>query len=240
MTPPVLVLRPSPGAEKTAARLGALGFRPISSPLLRYERVARIASADLQGVQAVALTSAAAARAAAEDVAAGLAPRSLFELPVYCVGDATAAAARRAGFRDAHSAAGDAAALSAALAALDPRAGALLHLRGVDVAAPLTPETALAMRARSLYAAHRTQGLSVDARRALDQEAAALAHSRRIAEALRDALGAASPRLTVFAISARAAEPLLEASGWTVRVAERPTEEALLRALCDRFDIQFG
>ncbi|KAF0115770.1 MAG: uroporphyrinogen-III synthase [Hyphomonadaceae bacterium] len=56
-------------------------------------------------------------------------------IPVYAVGDATAAAAQEIGFQNVISAGGDASALAVLVAdRLDKRHGALLHLRGTEVA----------------------------------------------------------------------------------------------------------
>ncbi|HEX8374478.1 MAG TPA: uroporphyrinogen-III synthase, partial [Geminicoccaceae bacterium] len=83
----VLVLRPEPGAGETAARARALGLDPVVAPLFRIEKVAWEAPAE-ESFDALLLTSANAARCA------GAAPRK----PCYAVGEATAEAARSAGF----------------------------------------------------------------------------------------------------------------------------------------------
>lgn len=84
----------------------------------------------MEGVQGIVLTSATAARVLADrGLPAGL--------PVWCVGDQTAATARAAGF-EAFSAAGDATSLAALLTrAAAPGAGPLLYLHGWHVATDL-------------------------------------------------------------------------------------------------------
>ena len=89
----ILVLRPQPGADETAARARTLGLEPVVTPLFSVRALAWTAP-DPGGFDAVMLTSASAARQAA----AGLAP--FRTLPCYAVGEATAAAAGEAGFAD--------------------------------------------------------------------------------------------------------------------------------------------
>lgn len=232
--PPVLILRPLPGAERTAATVAALGLRAVVSPLLRYERTALLRAEDVAGARALAFTSAAAVRAAADDVATGAAPETTLDLPAYCVGDATTATARARGFARAVSAAGDSAALQRLLGALDYAEGEIVHLCGEDVAAPLTAGGEGRLRARALYAAHPVRELSDDARAALAHAAIALVHSRRIAERLAELIADAPPAaLTALTISARAAEPLNASVCRAVVVAPRATEAALIEALAD-------
>ena len=89
----ILVLRPQPGADETAARARALGLEPVVAPLLAV-RPLEWTPPDPAGFDAVMLTSASAARQAG----GGLTP--FHDLPCYAVGEATAAAAREAGFAD--------------------------------------------------------------------------------------------------------------------------------------------
>ncbi len=235
MTRPVLILRPSPGAERTARSVAGLGLRPILSPLLRFERTGRLEPADLDGAQALAFTSAAAVDAAACDIRSGAAPVSAFALPAFCVGDATAARADAAGFGAVRSAAGAAAALRRTLGALDPAAGAVLHLQGADLAAALDAPGAPPIRTRVLYAARPVDALTDEAADALGAPAIALVHSRRIADGLAAALARRAPAaLDVVAISVRAAAPLTAPPCREIAVARRPTEAALLDALAAR------
>ena len=89
----ILVLRPQPGADETAARARALGLDPVVTPLFSVRALTWTAP-DPGGFDAVMLTSASAARQASD----GLAPFK--PLPCYAVGEATAAAADEAGFAD--------------------------------------------------------------------------------------------------------------------------------------------
>ena len=110
--PVVWITRALPGALATADRLAALGFTPVVEPLIETRPLAATAP-DLSPYAALAFTSATGVRA----FAALYAGRAL---PVFAVGDATAAAARQAGFRQVRSAGGDLTALDALLAEAAP------------------------------------------------------------------------------------------------------------------------
>lgn len=125
-----LITRTQPGADASVEALRHLGFEAVAVPAAIIEPVPALI--DLEGVQALLMTSAAAARHVS------LSPQ-LLALPVYAVGDMTAAIAGDIGFETVISAGGDGAAL-AVLAAdrLKPNEGALLHIRGQEVAGDVT------------------------------------------------------------------------------------------------------
>ncbi len=189
--------------------------------------------------QAVLLTSRAAARA--------LPPAPAGAPPVLAVGEATAAAARDAGWA-AEAAAGTAEDLARLAAVrLDPAAGPLLLAVGegyaLDLAADLRGRGFRVIR-RIAYAARPAAALPEAALRALRAGAvgALLFHSPRSARCaitlLREAgCGEAASRGTALAISRRVAEAaeaaLAPLAFRAIRVAARPEEEALL-ALLDR------
>lgn len=104
----VLVTRPEPGASETTQQLESLGFDPIKLPL-QETRPVPVApeTALLRDVVAVAIPSASAVRHAPDDL---LRPWS--GLPCFAVGEATARAARLAGFTHVIVAAGDAESLA--------------------------------------------------------------------------------------------------------------------------------
>ena len=88
----VLVTRPHPDDETTAAALRARGFEVLLAPMLRFEPVAFHEDLDAR-YGAVIVTSANAVRGIES-----LKGHRLLELPLFAVGEHTAAAARRAGF----------------------------------------------------------------------------------------------------------------------------------------------
>lgn len=116
----VLVTRPQPDADATAALLRAAGHEALVRPLMRIEpRAARWPSAD-----ALAFTSANGVRA--YDGA---------PLPAWCVGEASASAARAAGLSVAGIAEGDVTSLAALIA--EARPGRVLHPSGAASAGDL-------------------------------------------------------------------------------------------------------
>ncbi|WP_411036427.1 uroporphyrinogen-III synthase [Shinella sp. BYT-45] len=125
----VLVLRPEPAAARTARRLTALGHEPVLLPLSRAEHDVDAAKAALAGPHAaIAITSAEAARLLGK-LGADL-DRHL-STAVFAVGQASAKAARKAGFRFVLSAGGDGEDLAGMIAAHGGEpAGLILYLAG--------------------------------------------------------------------------------------------------------------
>src|SRR3982074_435578 len=106
----VLVTRPQPDDETTAAALRARGFEVLLAPMLRFAPVA-FPDDEAARYGAAIVTSANALRGIAPHIKAS----RLLELPLFTVGEHTAAAARRAGFGKVISADGDAASLHASM-----------------------------------------------------------------------------------------------------------------------------
>ena len=120
----VLITRPVALAQALARRLEACGHDVVIEPLLTIEPLP--VALELGGVQAIAVTSANAAPALG----------AARHLPVFAVGDASAAAARAAGCMRVESAGGDAASLARRIvASCRPGGGAILHLCGTEVRA---------------------------------------------------------------------------------------------------------
>jgi uroporphyrinogen-III synthase len=208
----VLILRPQPGADESAARARALGLEPVVAPLFTIRPLAwRIPEAPFD---ALLLTSANGARH-------GFTP-DLADVPCYAVGEATARAAREAGARDVRTGPADGAAAVAMLA--QDGVTRALHLCGRDHVA-LTHSQVTLQRAM-VYAADAADRLPKEARQALDEGALTLLHSPRAA-ALFSALGPDRSRLAIAAISPAAAGAAGE--GWReVHIAGQPRDQALL------------
>src|SRR3954453_8450379 len=115
----VLVLRPEPGATATVEKARALGLRAAAIPLFTIEPV-QWEAADAGSFDGLLLTSANAVTFGGEAL------HSLRALKVYAVGEATAEAARDAGFDIAAS--GDAG-VDRLLGSIEPDLR-LLHLCG--------------------------------------------------------------------------------------------------------------
>jgi uroporphyrinogen-III synthase len=205
----VLVLRPEPGASATVEKARRRGLEAIAIPLFEIERVAWDAP-DRARFDALLLTSANAARYGGEGL------RTLRDLPVYAVGEATAEAARDAGFDIA--ATGD-----GGVEHLLGSSGAglkLLHLCGVDRQAP--EDTRQQVTAVPVYRSNVIAAPDLGA----VVGSLALIHSpragRRFAELIREKGG-----IAVAAISPAAAEAA--GTGWQcVEAAEVPSDDALL------------
>ncbi len=218
----LIVLRPQPGADTTAARARAAGLDPVVVPLFAVEPCAWIPPDD--ALDAIVFTSANAVRHAGGGLVAHA------TVPVWAVGAATADAARVAGLTVAHIGAGDADALAAALVAAGLRR--VLWLCGEDRRPFAAPGVDIA--ARVVYAS-RTVTAPAGLTDAIARPAAAMLHSaraaRRLAELVDDRGGTA-----LIAISARAA--VAAGPGWrAVRVAARPSDDAMLelaRSMCQK------
>ncbi len=225
----VLVTRPQPGAEATAARLRALGRPAVVAPFLRVAALpARLP--DATRLQAILVTSAQALPA--------LPPGDTMLL---AVGNATAEQARRRGFALVHSADGDATALCHLAARLLEPAGAPLLLavgrgQGAELAA-LLRDCGFRVLRRTTYAARPVSRFPDAAARALGDAtldaalflsaATAQAFVRLLPPGLAPAL-AAVDALTIGGSTAAA----LHGLPWRrIRVAARPTADGVLALL---------
>ena len=95
----ILVTRPEPDNAKTAAALRARGYEPLLSPMLRYEAIPFQGGGEA-AYDGVVITSANAIRVIENHPSR----RHLFGVRAFAVGEATAEAARSAGFGDVVSA----------------------------------------------------------------------------------------------------------------------------------------
>lgn len=164
----VLILRPEPGASETAGRARAIGLEPVVAPLFT---VRPVAWEPPEAAEAVLMTSANAPRHGGDGL------KRLAGLPCYAVGEATAAAAREAGFADVRAGPGDGAAAVGMMAA-DGVATAL-HLCGRDHIPLEHPDIRIARRI--VYDAVAAEVLPEAARDAAGRGAVVLLHSPRAA-----------------------------------------------------------
>lgn len=205
----ILVLRPEPGASATARRIRGLGLEAIVIPLFEIDRVVWQAP-DPSGFDGLLLTSAQAVRFGGEELS------HLRSLKVYAVGEATAEAARSAGFDIGVT--GEAG-IEQLLGGLGTELR-LLHLCGehrkaLDGAAQSITQVAV-YRSRAIEAPDLS-GIS---------DSVALIHSpragRRLAELVDD-----RSSIALAAISAAAADAA--GGGWeSSRAAQNSTDDALL------------
>jgi uroporphyrinogen-III synthase len=232
----ILLTRPEADALRTAAALSARGHEAIIAPLLSIET---LADADLGAGPwaAILVTSANAVRA----IAAHRRREELFAVPAFTVGERTAQAMRMAGFTNVNSAGGNVNDLAALVAARLKPTAPLLYLAGEersgDLAGDLRAQV-FAVHAALVYRVNATDKLPRQAADALAAGIDGVLHfSRRSAEAFVNAArGSGLFEIALggpahFCLSARVAEPLLQAGAAVIRVAARPEEAALL-ALC--------
>ncbi len=237
----VLVTRPQPDDEVTAAGLRAKGLDVLRAPMLRFEPVAFQDDADAR-YGAVIVTSANALRG----IEAQLAGHRLLKLPLFAVGEHTAAAARRAGFAQVIAANGDATGLrDSVLASVKAKtlkkASALLYLAGADLARDLAGElgergfTVVTQTTYRMIPVTNLPREVCDAFAANGVEAV-LHYSRRSARAFLDATRAAGVEISALAIpqcciSDAVASVVRDAGASHVIVAETPDENAIFDAL---------
>ena len=233
-----IVTRPREDAAPLVRALAQRGVEALLAPMLTILPVAeaprRLAEC-LTGAQAVLFTSANGVRAFA-----AASPRR--ELPVLAVGDASAAAARIAGFRAVASADGNVDDLAELAAArLSPGAGALVHAAGTTVAGDLAGrlvERGFIVHRAVLYQAVPATSLEPAAAAAMrrGEAAAALFFSPRTAAtfvrlAAAAGVGDACRAMTAVALSPAVATAFAALSWRAVRVAARPGQGDLLAAL---------
>lgn len=230
----ILVTRPLPEAERTAASLARLGHSALIAPMLFIS--ATDASFEADRYRGLVMTSGNAARA----LAAHPARSTLLSLPLFAVGRQTARAAKEFGFDQVLSADGDGADLVQLLVSRNAK-GPLLYLAGSD-------------RARDLPGDLKAHGVDVDTAVVYRADAAAnlpqpahsalskgdvdgvLHFSRRTAAIFCGCLSSAgltraAKRVAHYCLSQRVSEPLVAAGIERVKIASTPDEDALLNLL---------
>ncbi len=237
----VLVTRPHPDDETTAASLRARGFDVLRAPMLRFEPVA--VHEDMNARYSAVIVTSANALRGVEPLLKG---HRMLELPLFAVGEHTAAAARRAGFTHVVSANGDAANLRdlvlASLRAKElKKASTLLYLAGAEIARDLASEleeSGFRLVTQTTYRMIAVKSLPSEARDAFaaNQVDAVLHYSQRSARAFLDAARAAGVEISALAIpqcciSATVASVVRDAGATQVVVAATPDENALFEAL---------
>jgi uroporphyrinogen-III synthase len=228
----LLVTRPQPGAERTAAALRALGHSVITAPVLRFE--ATLPDIPAGPWHAVLMTSASAARAMSAHPRLG----ELIACPVFAVGRSTAEAARDADFSMVTSADGDVQALLRLARTHLPGSNLrLLYLAGEDRVGDLAGALAshgFDVRTIEVYRAVASDTLTAEAVAALARgEIDAILHySARSATVFVDLANRAGVwtctcEAAHLCLSAQVAQPLIAAGAGIVRIAPGPDEAAL-------------
>lgn len=233
--PCVLVTRAETDAEKTLSALRAQGFEALGAPVLQLELLPQ---ADLSGTfGGVVITSANAIRAIArmpDHIA-------LIHLPLYAVGERSAALARLSGFAQAMEAGLDARALADFIRRHDSGALPLLYLAGADLSfdlesdlkhASITIETRVVYRMAPVtqWADDIVAAIKANAPQAVLHYSARSARQFATLAAQHDLMPQLTRALQVC-LSDQVAEPLRQAGFARIKVASQPQEEALIAAL---------
>jgi uroporphyrinogen-III synthase len=228
----VLITRPEPGAGETAARVAALGMRPVTAPVLEIRTLPGRLPPPAR-LQAIVTASGNAIPAF---------PPGHHRLKLLAVGAMTAARARAAGFTHVSSADGDAKALAALAGQICDPDGAPLLLatgsgQGEALAADLRARGFRVVR-RAVYAAVPVAALPEPARRALagGELGAALFFSAETARHCVLLIRRARLHEAVRSVEALAIGPpaavALQALPWRrIRVAAQPNQDAMLALL---------
>src|SRR2546421_162360 len=246
----VLVTRPHPDDETTAQALRARGVDVLRAPMLRCEPVPFQDDADAN-YGAVIVTSANALRAIAPHLAAS----RLLELPLFAVGENTAAAARDVGFGEVIASKGDAGALrDLVLASMKSKrlkkASPILYLAGADLARDLAGdlgENGFTVVTQTTYRMVPAPSLPQDVCDAFvaHEIEAVLHYSRRSARAFLEAARAGGVEISALAlpqccISAAVASILRDAGATPGPAAAPAGEKALFEALGRAFRPRFA
>lgn len=237
----ILVTRPAPDNERTAATLRARGHDVLLAPMLRFEPVAFHLGPDSK-LSAVIVTSANALRALADHPER---PR-LLALPVFAVGERTAQAAREAGFADVMAAGGDANSLrelvlSQARARHLRKSRSLLYLAASDRARDLGDDLGARGFDVATVIAYRMAMIDdlpaeASAAFAAGTIEAVLHYSARSARAFLAAIRLAGVEISALGlpqccISEAVATVLRDGGATQVAVAHAPDEDAVIEAL---------
>lgn len=230
----LLVTRPDEDSSQLIAALKQCGHEGVAAALLEICYLDG-GDLDLDGVQALLLTSANGVRSfAARSPERGL--------PALCVGDATARQAKALGFETVKSASGDVVALAQLTAAeLNPSKGALLHPAGSKVAgdlAGLVEASGFSYRREVLYESIKAQDLPPEALESLKAQdvGGVLLFSPRTGAAfarLVDKAGACSHLnlVTAYCLSQAVADNIRDLPWLAVKVADQPDQASLLALL---------
>lgn len=237
----VLVTRPYPDNEATAAKLRARGLEVLLGPMLRFQPIAFHDDPEAR-YDAVIVTSSNALRALAPQVA----ERRLLNLPLFAVGEQTATTARAMGFGKVVSADGDALALQSRLlesvrARQLKKTSRLLYLAGADVSRDLSGELGrrgFRVDTRTTYRMVALPTLPRDACEAFASGGllAVLHYSRRSAAAFVEAVRTQGIEISALAVaqcclSANIGAVLREAGAMQVMASATPDENALFEVL---------
>ncbi|MDZ4741133.1 MAG: uroporphyrinogen-III synthase [Alphaproteobacteria bacterium] len=231
----VLLTRPRHDADALANLIAALGHSTLVEPLIDIQFIAG-PELDLSHTDALVLTSANGARAAAQRT-------SNRTIPIFAVGPATATQAAQAGFQFVSQSGGHGVEglTSHIRSILDPKASALLHLTGSAVAGDLAgalKAQGFQVRSQKIYEATPAKLLPAALSSALTAGHidAAMFFSPRTAAIFSDlvsqtGLGPACASVTALALSPSVAKSLATLTFRKVLVAHSASAQSMLKLL---------
>lgn len=231
----ILVIRAEPAASDTVKILARNGFSPVKLPLFEVRDTGRqIVQKNFTGV---VFTS----RNAINTLMARGLVDTCKSLPVFCVGDQTAAIAKEAGCLEVHSAKGNAEHLVRLIAAWKPETELRLlypttENRSVDLALALKPHGIL-VDTVNVYEMQKLSVSKDNLLNAFDAVAygAVFIYSKRSSEHLACLIETAVAELaldkiSLVAISRRASSPLDQFNWKNILIADAPDETAMIAA----------
>ncbi len=233
----VWVTRAEPAIQTTAARLTAMGYEVLAAPVIATRT---LNFAEPPPAAALAFTSATAL--------AAFEGRSYHHLPVFTVGDATAKAALRQGYRQVESADGDVRDLAALLRKRAPP-GRILNPCARETAGDLAGELGERLIQWAVYETVPQECLAEDAQNRLLREAATgrlvglTCQSPSAGRAVSALLVGADFRqlrgaLVVFAASQACADTFDPEEFSEIHISRFPREDALLKLMQNRLERQ--
>lgn len=228
----VLVTRPDEDAQSLMAALEALGHETVAAPLLSIRHLPDVKIPDAD-YRALLVTSANGIRALGDRAS------RLLSTKLFAVGEASAEAARAAGFADVEAADGDVVSLSALVARrLAPEGRPLLHIAGSVIAGDLKADLeakGFSVTRAVLYDAVTPSRLPEAARAALKAGLVdgVLLYSPRTAKTfahlvLNEGMEGSLSSVTAFCLSQAVADALTGLCFGSIRVAETPDQLSLL------------
>ncbi|MDQ3483780.1 MAG: uroporphyrinogen-III synthase [Pseudomonadota bacterium] len=211
---PLIIVRPQPAAGATAAAASELGLEPVVMPLFQIRPLAWSAP-DPTLFDGLLVTSANAIRHGGPEL------QKLAGLPVFAVGEASAAEARDLGFAIALVGGGG---VDELLRQVD------LHSRLLHVGGEHRRDPAAARQQIAYVAAYRAEDVADVAGLERIEEAVVALHSPRAAARLAKLAASVGIDISRTALAAISAHTALEAgSGWqSVETAEAPGDAPLL------------
>lgn len=227
---PIIVTRAEPGANDTVARLLARGWKAVSAPMLSLHELPGTDLPSASDMAGLIFTSANGVRTYATR-----APERA--LPAWCVGPATAAAARAAGFADIRESAGNAKDLADFIVAhARPNDRPLMHVANAAAAGQLQQdltERGYRVAFAPLYEMRPAQALpdAVACLIAAQTPSILLLHSAKGAAATSALIGTPPDTWSMVAISEQAIAPIAARPTDRVFLAKVPNEDGLMAAL---------